>query len=226
MRIRLSIVSALIAGLAISGCTSTPGATTPASIAESSTESPTATPAESAATTIAPDADLAALLPTTLGGAPLTVAEFTGEDLSNLPPPDTRGYDPIGNPDFGGGIGALAEELDVPLADIQGVLAYPPDYEPYSCSGSACSIVPDSVIAVRAVGADPAAMLDALALAIGGIQFRSGEVVPTEETVGGKTVSVMEFSSYSNYFYAIGEVAFIVKTADPAEAEDVLRQLP
>ncbi len=225
MRIRLSIVWALIAGLAIAGCSSTPGASSPpattsASIAESSTESPTTTPAESAATTIAPDADLAALLPTTLGGAPTTVAEFTGDDFSDLPSTEfgTAGLDPIGYPDFGGGIEALAEELDVSPAEVEGAMAYAPDHEPGQAE--------HSVIAIRVVGADPAAMVDALALAIGGLQFLSGEVVATDETVGGKTVSVMEFSNDTNYFYAIGDVAFIVKTADAAEAEDVVQQLP
>lgn len=194
--------------------------TTSAPITGAPTQSPSATPTQGALTTIAPDADLAALLPTTLAGSPVTVARFDGEDLSDLPDElyGTGGSDPIGNADFGGGIPALAEELDVPLAEVQGAMAYAPDHEPI--------FAPHAVVAIRLVGADPAAMVDALALGIGGLTFLSGELVPTEETVGGKTVSVLQFSSYSNFFYAIGDVAFIVKLADPDEAENVLRQLP
>ena len=36
----------------------------------------------------------------------------------------------------------------------------------------------------------------------------------------------MEFPSYSNYIYTVGDVAFIIKTDDPAEAAEVLGQLP
>lgn len=118
----------------------------------------------------------------------------------------------------GGGIAAVAEELDVPPAEVQGAMAYARDHEP----GSA----PHAVIAMRVVGADPAAMVDALALAIGGVQFRSGELTVTDETIGGKTVSVMQLSAYSSYLYAIGDVAFIVKTDDPDEAKSVLQDLP
>lgn len=36
----------------------------------------------------------------------------------------------------------------------------------------------------------------------------------------------MQMSAYSNYFYAIGDVAFVVKTDDRDEAETVLQDLP
>ncbi len=228
-RLGLAVVVGLIAG-----CTSdSPAASTrvatsepmaSAAASEAPSESPSATPtpaaSESAAATIPADADLAALLPTMLGGGSVMVAQFTGDDFSNLPSTEfgTSGLDPIGSPDFGGGIMALAEELDVLPADVEGAMAYAPDHEPSSAERS--------VVAIRVVGADPAAMVDALGPAIGGVQFRAGQVVATEETVGGKTVSVMEFSSYSTYFYAIGDVAFLVKTADPDEAETVLQELP
>lgn len=189
---------------------------------EAATESPStaASASESAAESIAADADLAELLPATLGGASVTVARFDGDDLTEVPRPEnqTSDQDPIGFGMGSGGVATVAEQLDVPTADVQGAMAYAPDHEPISS--------PHAVIALRALGADPAAMLDALGVGIGGMQFFSGELTITEETVGGKTVSVMEFPSYSNYIYTVGDVAFIIKTDDPAEAEEVLGQLP
>lgn len=204
---------------ATSGPTATEGPTNAPSDAPSDAPSPDATPTESAAATIAPDTDLATLLPTTLGGAPVSVARFDGEDLTEVPRPEnqTSDEDPFGFGMGAGGVAALAEELDVLPAEVQGAMAYASDHEP--------DFYPHAVIAVRVPGADPAAMVDALAVAIGGLWFMSGELTVTEETVGGKTVSVLE-SSNSNYFYAIGDVAFIVKIDDPAEAEDVLQDLP
>lgn len=216
----------------IGGCAADPAAT-PTDIATdgptategptdstSDSPSPDATATETAAATIAADTDLATLLPTTLGDAAVSVARFDGEDLTEVPRPEnqTSDQDPIGFGMGSGGVVALAGELDVQPADVQGAMAYAPDHEPASS--------PHAVIAVRAVGADPAAMVDALALAIGGMQVLSGELTVTDETVGGKAVSVIEFSGYSNYVYVIGDVAFIVKTDDADEAEEVLEQLP
>ena len=213
----------------IGGCAAEPPATSSgvATSVPAATEGPTdsdsttpdATATESAAATIAADADLATLLPTTLGGAPVSVARFDGDDLSEVPRPEnqTSDQDPFGFGMGSGGVATLAEELDVLPAEVQGAMAYTPDHEPVSN--------PHAVIAVRVPGADPAAMVDALAVAIGGLRFMSGELTVTEETVGGKTVSFLE-SSNSNYFYAIGDVAFIVKIDDPDEAETVLQDLP
>jgi len=216
----------------IGGCAAEPAAT-PTDVATdgpTATEGPTdspvdspspdATATESAAATIAADTDLATLLPTTLGDAPVSVARFDGEDLTEVPRPEnqTSDQDPIGFGMGSGGVATLAEELDVQPADVQGVMAYAPDHEPASS--------PHAVIAMRVAGADPATLTDALAVAIGGLQFMSGEVTASEESVGGKTVSVIEFSGYSNYLYVIGDVAFIVKTDDADEAEEVLEQLP
>lgn len=214
----------------IGGCTAESSAT-PTDVATSvptATDGPTESPSPegtssaspSAAATIAADVDLATLLPTTLGDAPVSVARFDGEDLSEVPRPENQSsdQDPIGF-NFGvGGVAALAEELDLSPADVEGAMAYASDHEPSSS--------PHAVIAMRVVGADPAAMVDALPVAIGGVQFLSGELTVTDETVGGKTVSVMERSNYSSYFYAIGDVAFIVNTDDPDEAETVLQDLP
>ena len=218
---------ALMVGL-IGGCAAEPAATSTGVATDSpaatdgptQSSSPVATAAESAPASIAADADLAALLPTTLGDAPVSVARFSGEDLTEVPRPEsqTTDQDPIGFGMGGGGVAALAEELDVQPADVEGAIAYAPDHEPASS--------PHAVIAVRALGADPAAMVDALALAVGGMQVLSGELTVTDETVGGKAVSVIEFSGYSNYVYVIGDVAFIVKTADADEAEEVLERLP
>jgi len=187
---------------------------------DSSAPSPVATATESATPTIAADVDLATLLPTTLGGAPASIARFDGENLTEVPRPENQvtDQDPIGS-NFGiGGIAALAEELDLAPADVEGAMAYAPDHEPGSS--------PHAVIAVRVAGADPAGIIDALSVAIGGMQFLSGELTVTEETVGGKTVSVIERSDDSTYFYAIGDVAFIAQIADPNEAEDVMEDLP
>jgi len=218
----LAVVVGLIAGCSAAPAASTPAATDEPVTSASASEAPAATSSASpiAAATIAADADLAELLPTTLGGAPVTVARFTGEDLTEVPRPETQSsdQDPIGFGMGNGGIAALAEELGLAPAEVQGAMAYTADHEP----GSA----PHAVIAIRVAGADPAAIVDALALAIGGLQVMSGELTVTEETVGGKAVSVIEFSDYSNYFYTIGDVAFIVKTADPDEAEAVMQELP
>lgn len=225
----LAVVVGLIAGCSAAPAASTPAATdepvTSASASEAPADSPSESPSAtssaspSAAATIAADADLATLLPTTLGDAPVSIARFDGEDLTEVPRPEaqTSDQDPIGFGMGNGGIAALAEELDVLPAEVQGAMAYAPDHEP--------DFYPHAVIAVRVTGADPAAMVDALAIAIGGFQFLSGELTVTEETVGGKTVSVIE-SSNLNYFYAIGDVAFIVKIDDPDEAETVLQDLP
>ena len=51
----------------------------------------------------------------------------------------------------------------------------------------------------------------------------SGELTLTEETVGGKSVSVL---GTSPYLYVVGDVAFVVWTDDPSEADDVLQELP
>ncbi len=213
----------------IGGCTAESSAT-PTDVATSvptATDGPTEAPSPdatasaspSAAATIAADVDLATLLPTTLGGEPVSVARFDGEDLTEVPRPENQitDQDPIGFGMGNGGVAALAEELDVLPAEVQGAMAYAQDHEP--------DFYPRAVIAVRVPGADPAAMVDALAIAIGGHPFLAGEVTVTEETVGGKTVSVMEFSN-TNYFYAIGDVAFIVTNNDPDEAETVLQDLP
>ena len=213
----------------IGGCTTessatpTDGATSVPTATEGPTESPspdaTAGASPSAPATIAADVDLATLLPMTLGDAPVSVARFDGEDLTEVPRPETQtsDQDPIGFGMGNGGVATLAEELEVLPAEVEGAMAYAPDHEP--------DFYPHAVIALRVTGADPAAMVDALAIAIGGFQILSGELTVTEETVGGKTVSVIE-SSNSHYFYSVGDVAFIVQIDDPDEAEEVLEDLP
>ena len=223
------VLSLVVTGSLVAGCSGgSPAASTDSSTpttstlpSESASESPStaATANESAAASIAADADLAELLPTTLGGEPVTVARFDGEDVTEVPRPENQitDQDPIGFGMGSGGVAVLVEELDVLPAEVQGAMAYAPDHEP--------GFYPHAVIAVRVAGADPDAMVDALARAIGGLQFMSGELTVTEETIGGKTVSVMEGSNLY-YFYAIGDVAFIVTINDPDEAETVLQDLP
>ena len=217
----------------IGGCTAETSAT-PTGVATSvptATEGPTESPSpdatatESAAASIAPDADLAELLPTTLGGEPVSVARFDGEDLTEVPRPENRtgDQDPIGFGMGNGGVATLAEELDVLPAEVQGAMAYAPDHEP--------DFYPHAVVAVRVAGSDPAAMVDALSIAIGGHAFLAGQLTFTEQTIGEKDVSVLESRSADivrnpTYLYVVGDVAFIVIIDDPDEAETVLQDLP
>ena len=227
----LAVVVGLIVGCSATPAASTPAATdeplTSASASEAPADSPSATSSASpsAPATIAADVDLATLLPTTLGDAPVLVARFDGEDLTEVPRPESQSsdQDPIGFGMGNGGIAVLAEELDVSAAEVEGAMAYAPDHEPGSS--------PHAVVAMRVVGADPSAIIDALALAIGGMPFLAGQVAVTEQTIGEKDVSVLEsassdFPTRPKYFYAVGDVAFIIWTDDPDEAEEVLEDLP
>ena len=209
---------ALTVGLV--GCSSpasTTESSTPTASAETTeapTESPSAaaTAAESAPASIAADADLAALLPTTLSGEAVTAHSFVGDQALSIP----LG---LGTSDFGGGIEGIAENLGVPLSDIQGAAVFAQDHEQFS---------PHAVAAIRFSGADPSEITEVLAFAIDPLAFSAGQVELTEETVGDKPVSVLSGSVSENahYFYVVGDVVFIVQTTDPGEAEEVLQELP
>lgn len=210
---------ALTIGL-IAGCSS-PTATTESSTpttsvvtTEAPTESPSAaaTASESASASIAADADLAALLPTTLSGEAVTAQSFDGDEALAIP----LG---LGYSDFGGGIEGIAENLGVPLSDIQGAAVFAQDHEQLS---------PHAVAAIRFSGADPSEITEVLARAIGSLEFAAGQLQLTEDTVGDKPVSVLSgsVSEIAHYFYVVGDVVFIVQTTDPGEAEDVLQELP
>jgi len=218
------VVVALVAGCAgadvpsdapATSDASSPTTAASASSAPSATSAPSAepaTPSPSAAATIAPDADLAALLPTTLLGRALTVQSFDGEELA--PSDDQPDSLPFGL--IKGGLVSTAETLGVSLSDVQAAAAYTEAYAP--------GLSP-VIIAIRFGGADSAAIVDGAMVAIGGQAFLAGQLMRTEETVGGKPVSVLDGSS-SAYFYAIGDVIFIVQTPARDEAEDLLGQLP
>jgi len=195
-------------GVATSVPTTTDGRTDSAS--------PDATAQESAEASIAADADLAELLPATLGGEAVTAQSFSGEGVLDL------GLGGFVSPDGGGGVEAMAESLDVALADIDGAVVFAADHEPFS---------PHAVAAMRFPGADSDAIVEALGEALGGLAFLAGQVAVTEQTIGDNDVSVLESVSPEIvrspvYFYAVGDVAFIIWTDDADEAEQVLEDLP
>jgi len=204
----------------IAGCSS-PAATTESSTptasgvtSEAPTESPSAaaTASESAAASIAADADLAALLPTTLSGEAVTAQSFDGDQALAIP----LG---LGTSDFGGGIEGIAESLGVSLSDIQGAAVLAQDHDQFS---------PHAVTVIRFSGADSTEIVDILTRAIGTVQLAAGQLEVTEDTVGDKPVSVLSgsVSEIGHYFYVVGDVVFIVQTTDPDEAEEVLQELP
>jgi len=170
------------------------------------------------AATIAPDADLAALLPTTLFGRALTTQSFDGEELASSEGPDSLLVGGFGAVEDGKeGFELISQTLGVPLTEIHAAAAYLGDFEP--------GVYP-LVTAIRLDGADPAVIVEELVPIIGGIPFLAGEVVLTEETVGGKPVSVLRGSSSATYMYFVGDVVFIVRTPAQDEAEELLGQLP
>ncbi len=201
--------TALIAGCsgAAPAASSEPNDATTSAAPEQQAESPSvvASASESAAASIAADADVAVLLPTTLGGEPVTAQSFNGEAVADVP---------LGNL-AQAGLGGLAQSLGMPLTDIQGAAVFAPDHEQFNS--------PHAVMALRVPGADPDSLIETLSVAIGGMRVMSGELTLTEETVGGKSVSVL---GTSPYLYVVGDVAFVVWTDDPSEAEDVLQELP
>ena len=144
-------------------------------------------------------------MPTTLSGERVTSESFVGEQVADLP---------LGNL-AQGGMSGLAQSLGVPLADIHGAVVFAQDHEQFNA--------PHAVVAVRIPGAEADAIIDTLSAAIGGMRVMSGELTVTEETVGGKSVSVL---GDSPYFYVVGDVAFVVWTDDATEADDVLQELP
>jgi hypothetical protein len=162
---------------------------------------------ESSEPSIAPDTDLAELLPTTLAGTEFTVSSLSGEQ--------------VGTVSFGR-LGGIATNLGMSASDVDAAVAVGPDWDP--------NLGPE-VFAIRYGGADSAAIVDEVAPAFGGAGYAAGTVEVTDESIAGKSVSVMEVPLMSGgastfYFYAIGDVAFIVHTPGPAVAEDALSQPP
>ena len=172
----------------------------------SATPSASQSSAPSSAPTIAPDADLAELLPTTVAGREFTVTAYSGEEAGGL----------LGD-NLGGSAASIAADLGVPVTDLEAAVAVGPGWQQF---------IGPEVLAIRFSGADSAAILEALPPLLGGLRFMSGEAVVTEESIDGKAVSVLQMTSATYYFYAIGDVVFIVNTPDRAEAEDALSQLP
>ena len=223
-RLRLLTAVGLLAMLAACGGTpadstsvdstptdSTPTQSTPADGSSASAQaSPTeaASPSASSVATIAPDADLATLLPTTVAGSEYTVTGYSGTDAAGLSL---------------GRVGAVAQNLDPPVTDIDAAIAVGPNWD--------ANLGPE-VLAVRFPDADASAVVDLVPPAFGGIQYASGTIEVTDEEIDGRTVSVMEVPMMSGggtstyYFYALGDVLFLVNAADRAVAEDALSQLP
>jgi hypothetical protein len=182
--------------------TSSPAAEATASTTPSASQSS----APSSAPTIAPDADLAALLPTTVAGREFTVTAYSGDEAARLLSDNT-----------GGSVGSVAADLGVAVTDLEAAVSVGPGWQQF---------VGPEILAIRFRGADSAAILEALPPLLGSFRFMSGEAVVTEESIDGEAVSVLQMTSATYYFSALGDVAFIVNTPDRAEAEDALSQLP
>lgn len=190
------------------GSTATPSAESSAAApaSPSATGSPTDEPAGE---TIAPGTDLATLLPTSVAGTELTVSSVEGEEAGRLM-----------TEHMGGSAESIATTVGVEVSELEAAVAATPDANPYAEGGG------HVVFAIRYPGADPAAISEAVVPVVGGMEWMSGETQVTDGTVGGRDVSILETSLASHYFYAIGDVIFIVRTPDRAIAEDALSQLP
>ncbi len=211
MRSALTGIPALVM---LAGCAG--GSPTSPSAGETETPTPSAPAATSEGTadatsgpTIAPGTDLATLLPTSVAGNELTVSSVSGEEAGRLM-----------TEHMGGSAGSIASVVGVDVSELDAAVAATLDANPYAEGGG------HVVFAIRYPGADPDAITEAVVPVVGGMEWMSGETRVTEGTVGGRDVSVLETSLATHYFYAIGDVIFIVRTPDRAVAEDALSQLP
>jgi hypothetical protein len=214
--VRMSrVVGAILAAMVLAGCmgaspASSPSATETAAPTESASASPTQEATDDAAgETIAPETDLASLLPTSLGGMELTVRAVEGIEAGQLM-----------TEHMGGSAGSIASIVGVDVTDLEGAFAATSDANPFSEGGG------NVVFAIRYPGAEPDEITQAVVPVIGGMEWMGGDIEVTEETVGDRDVSVLETSLVTHYFYAIGDVVFIVRTPDRAVAEEALSQLP
>ena len=210
------VIGAILAAMVLAGCM---GASPVSSPSATETAAPIPTASASAAPsgsgdatgepTIPPGTDLAALLPTSVAGQVLTVSSVDGDEAGHLM-----------TEHMGGSAGSVATTVGVEVSELEAAVAATPDADPYAEGGG------DVVFAIRYPGADSAALTEAVAPVAGGMEWMSGEIAVTEETVGGREVSVLETSLTTHYFYAIGDVIFLVRTPDRAIAEEALSQLP
>jgi hypothetical protein len=167
---------------------------------------PTEEPSESAAATIGADVDLGTLMPATVAGQQMTVRSGSGEESAGTLP-------------FG-----IASEVASALSVSPAGMAWA------SAAAPNADVQGNHVLwAVRFPGADSVALVDRTMSALNPIALAAGIIEVSEETVGGKEVSVLPASQEAEafyYAYAVGDVVFLFRTPDRAEAEDALAQLP
>lgn len=183
--------------------TATTSASASASATQQATEDPTGGP------TIAPGTDLAALLPTSVAGTELAVSSYEGEEAGRLM-----------TEHMGGSAGSIATVLGVDVTELEAAVAATLDANPFGEGGG------HVVFVIRFPGADSTAIEEAVVPVAGGMEWMSGDTQVTEGTVGDRDVSILETSRATHYFYAIGDVIFVVRTPDRLVAEDALSQLP
>jgi hypothetical protein len=211
----LAALPALLGVIVLAACAGgSPASSATATETEAPTESASGSPTQEATDdpageTIAPGADLASLLPTSLGGMELSVRAVEGIEAGQLM-----------TEHMGGSAGSIASVLGVDVTELEGAFAATPDADPFSEGGG------NVVFAIRYPGAEPDEMTQAVVPVIGGMEWMGGDIEVTEETVGDKDVSVLESSLVTHYFYTVGDVIFIVRTPDRAIAEEALSQLP
>lgn len=191
------------------GPTASPSATQPSEPAQASPSTAPATDEPTGDATTAPGADLATLLPTSLAGEEVTVRSVEGIEAGQLM-----------TEHMGGSAGSIAGVLGVDVEQLEGAFAATLDANPFAEGGG------HVVFAIRYPGAGPDEITEAVVPVVGGMEWMGGDIEVTDETVGGKDVSALETSAVTHYFYAVGDVIFIVRTPDRAVAEAALAQLP
>jgi hypothetical protein len=163
-------------------------------------------PSESGPATIGADVELATVLPASVAGQQMTVQSGSGEESAGTLPLAIAG--------------GVAESLEVASADMAWASASAPNAD---TSGN------HVLWAVRFPGAGTEQLVETVTSGLGGIGLAAGMIDVTDETVGGKDVSVLPTSAQADtayYIYAVGDVVFVLTTDDPAEADDAMAQLP
>jgi peptidyl-prolyl cis-trans isomerase B (cyclophilin B) len=151
------------------------------------------------------DAELAAMFPEQLGGEPVSVASFTGQEILSQSGPD--------NP----GIQELVAALESQGKTLDDLTLASTLHE--TDNGAA------SIVAIRVKGAEAIALLDRLGALITG--YSDLQTGPAE--IGGKQVSVLtdgpDNGQQRSYGYANGEVLWIIQATQGLE-EELLAALP
>lgn len=198
------------ATVAPSAAAATAGATTPPSTTPSEPAASPAPSADTAATPGAPLGELDGLIPTEVAGNVMTI-----EPASN----PARSFMILWNDeqvaqDLLDDLGASADDIDV-------VFSYPEG-----------DVYPNRIYvdAYRVAGADGIALRDGFVENYSNYYEQSTTVEVTDETIGGKQVKRLDFpeapDGQEQYFYAVGDIVFVV-SANPSEwLENALSQLP